>query len=266
MKQWKRLFYYLLINVLVSACTVLAVLTLWERTHPVTSNTSLLPFSLGNQAIPTAATATAQLTSTLPAAPTAAIIAYEVQAGDTLGDIAQRYGAELQAIMTLNGLTDPKSLSSEQTLYIPLPPGISPAQLTKTPEAATPASKTEVTASNPTDNPAEQQNNAQQNDAQVVIANIFGVGDLATERVRLERIGDGDLTLSNWTLQDQNNHTFTFPELTLYKGGAIDIYTGPGTNGVVALYWGLDQPVWQSGAIATLKDAQGKEQATFKIP
>ena len=34
MKQWKRLVYYLLINVLVSACTTVTVLYFWDRTHP----------------------------------------------------------------------------------------------------------------------------------------------------------------------------------------------------------------------------------------
>ena len=33
MKQWKRLVYYLLINVLVSACTTVVVLYFWDRTH-----------------------------------------------------------------------------------------------------------------------------------------------------------------------------------------------------------------------------------------
>ena len=31
MDKWKRLIYYLMINVLVSACTVLVVLTIWDR-------------------------------------------------------------------------------------------------------------------------------------------------------------------------------------------------------------------------------------------
>lgn len=34
MNRWKRLAYYLVINVFVSACTVWTVLSIWERTHP----------------------------------------------------------------------------------------------------------------------------------------------------------------------------------------------------------------------------------------
>ncbi len=35
MKPWKRLLYYLAINVLVSATTTFTVIWLWDRTHPV---------------------------------------------------------------------------------------------------------------------------------------------------------------------------------------------------------------------------------------
>ena len=31
MKHWKRLFYYLIINVMVSACTMVSVLYLWQN-------------------------------------------------------------------------------------------------------------------------------------------------------------------------------------------------------------------------------------------
>lgn len=36
MSQWKRLLFYLALNVLVSACTTLAVLWIWGRTHQPT--------------------------------------------------------------------------------------------------------------------------------------------------------------------------------------------------------------------------------------
>jgi LasA protease len=44
-----------------------------------------------------------------------------VQAGDTLGMIAQQYGVSLQALMQANGLSDPNLLSVGQTLTIPAP-------------------------------------------------------------------------------------------------------------------------------------------------
>ncbi len=44
-----------------------------------------------------------------------------VQAGDTLGTIAQQYGVSLEALMQANGLADPNLLSIGQTLEIPAP-------------------------------------------------------------------------------------------------------------------------------------------------
>ena len=48
-----------------------------------------------------------------------------VQAGDTLGTIAEQYGISLEALMQANGLTDANFLSVGQTLNIPAPiPGV----------------------------------------------------------------------------------------------------------------------------------------------
>lgn len=44
-----------------------------------------------------------------------------VQAGDTLGKIAQQYGVSLEALMQANGLSDPNLLSVGQALDIPAP-------------------------------------------------------------------------------------------------------------------------------------------------
>lgn len=44
---------------------------------------------------------------------------YIVQPGDTLGDIAQRYGVSLQALMDANGITDPNALEVGTALLIP---------------------------------------------------------------------------------------------------------------------------------------------------
>lgn len=100
----------------------------------------------------------------------------------------------------------------------------------------------------------------------MTIANVFGAGDLATERVRLECKGQSGVSLSGWQLTDGNGHTFTFPELTLYPGGAVDLHTGPGRNDVVSLYWDLEQAVWSTGRTVKLLDNQGEVQSTFVIP
>ncbi len=102
--------------------------------------------------------------------------------------------------------------------------------------------------------------------AGVVITNVFGAGDLDTERVRLECRGPGAVSLSGWQIKDEDGHLYSFPQLTLYPGGAVDVHTGGGVNDVASLYWGLKEAVWTSGEKATLLDPQGKVQSTYTIP
>jgi hypothetical protein len=100
----------------------------------------------------------------------------------------------------------------------------------------------------------------------VQIENVFGVGDLNTEVVLLKRAGDGELWVTSWRLEDENNHRYVLPELMLNKDGAIKIYTKPGTNSAVELHWGIKEPVWTSGELVSLLDQNGAVRATYRIP
>jgi hypothetical protein len=100
----------------------------------------------------------------------------------------------------------------------------------------------------------------------IQIENIFGVGDLDTEVVMLKRTGDGELWITGWRLEDENNHRFVFPELMLNKDGAIKVYTKSGTNNVIELHWGIKEAVWSSGELVTLLDQNGTVKATYRIP
>lgn len=51
--------------------------------------------------------------------PTGLTFEYEVQAGDTLFDIAQRFGTTVEAIVEANGLVDPADIAVGQILVIP---------------------------------------------------------------------------------------------------------------------------------------------------
>jgi len=103
-------------------------------------------------------------------------------------------------------------------------------------------------------------------EAQVVIENVVGAGDLTYEYILLKRSGAGELSLAGWQLLEEGGNVYTFPQLQLYENGAVRLYTRGGQNTVVELYWGLSTPVWQAGETVVLLDNNGKVRATYRVP
>jgi LysM repeat protein len=265
MKPWKRLSFYLLLNVIVSALTTWVVITIWDQAHPQTidSTKALVEVTLeSQQATMIAAQDTSAATNTESLAgfstqaggilPTQAVEEYQVSADDTLGEIAARYGLSVDEILQFNQLKDPNALSVGMVIYIPVTPEV---QTTDTP-AVPPTRAPQITGSP----------QAGISEARVVINSVIGVGDLTSERVFLSRTNGGVLLLDGWKLKDQDGNEFVFPYLELFQGGAVNVWTTQGTPTVVDLYWGLQYPVWKSGETVTLVDGTGKVQATYKIP
>jgi LysM repeat protein len=276
MRKWKRLFYYLIINVFVSACTVVTVLTIWEYTHPqmpllsqfipIAQITPLSPRALfpgfetqemTSTPSPTPTEVTEELSNlTLTDIPQSEI-EYKVQAGDTLGAIAVKFDITVAEIMAVNEIVNPDQLEVGRVLIIrrplvsipthtPLPTNEAETAIPLTPATSTPPPLTGET--------------------QVIIDGVFGTGDLDSERVFLIRVGPGEISLANWQLVTESGETFTFPQITLYESGALYVYTKAGLNSAVAAYWELDHPVWASGETIILRDEQGQIHTSFQIP
>lgn len=236
MKGSKRLFYYLFLNILISACTTFAVLAIWDQTQGSTPG-GLLPLAFSSifaSDTPMPATTPIAEVPQLPAATaTPAVYVYTVRDGDTFASIAEQFEIPMQELLDFNGFTNPNVLGVGEVLQIPLP--------TPTPQAnAAPAN--------------------------VAIESVIGVGDLTSERVLVKHTGEGEISLAGWVLRDGDGHEFVFPELTLFKDGAINIQTQSGNNTVVDLFWGLDQPILQSGEKVELLDAAGALISTYQVP
>lgn len=273
--RWMRLFYYLLINVIVSAVTTLVVLMIWGNTHtstPCNYNPEVSQFAgsavparsntLGTQGTFTPETAVpSPLATTTPITPTptllSGIITHTVKTGETLGIIAGVYGVTVEDIVELNHIDDPNLVEIGQKLRIQIPPTETPtptqtSTITPTPTPPTPTkSPTPIT---PTQAP------------HVVIRAVIGAGNLSTERVDFTVEGGGAIVLTGWQLKDEQGHIFTFPQYTLHPGGQLSVFMGAGVPSVGALYWGQADPVWTSGEMATLVDAQGTVRATYQVP
>jgi LysM repeat protein len=282
MRHWKRLFYYLIINVLVSACTVLAVLTIWERTHPEMPILSQVnPFAqitpMSPRALfpaydtdegPIEPTPESVDATELPGAPQAtetpqAELEYIVQTGDTLGAIAVKFNITVAEIIAVNEIANPDALEVGQVLII-LRPFVVVSTQTALPVEEIDA-ETEVATATLSSPPANTPPPLT-GETRVIIDSVIGAGDLATERIYLDRIGSGEISLAGWQLVVESGEIFIFPQFTLFESGAVYIYTKSGPATAVTLYWELDHAVWESGKMVVLLDNQGEEHASYQIP
>jgi hypothetical protein len=109
----------------------------------------------------------------------------------------------------------------------------------------------------------------------IEIGEVGGVGNLATEYIRLTRPGtdaEDTISLQDWRIKDESNHEYSILEqsglasLELYSQGSVDIYTKAGNSNPIELYLGLSDPIWQPGETVTLIDPQGEIHDTYLIP
>ena len=54
--------------------------------------------------------------------------------------------------------------------------------------------------------------------------------------------------------------------MTLFGGGAVNVYTKTGVDTVVDLHWGLDSTLWSSGVTVSLRDTQGNVRHSYTVP
>lgn len=84
--------------------------------------------------------------------------------------------------------------------------------------------------------------------------------NLNEEYVVFENTGDGTLDLSGWSLEDEVEHTYYFPDgITLDPGETVTVYTGSGSDTDSEIYWGSGRAVWNNGGDTIIvKNANGE--------
>jgi len=100
----------------------------------------------------------------------------------------------------------------------------------------------------------------------VDIVSILGAGIIGSEMVVVENKGESPVILTGWYLKDGQGNAYTFPQLTLYKGGTVMVHTVSGVDTPTDLYWGRTVPAWQPGGEGSLYDTQGVVRAQYSIP
>jgi competence protein ComEC len=94
-----------------------------------------------------------------------------------------------------------------------------------------------------------------------VHADARGVEDenLNDEYVVFRNAGERTLDLSGWTVSDEADHRYTFPEgTTLAPGETLTLRTGIGQDGGGDYYWNAERPVWNNaGDTVFVRDDDG---------
>ncbi len=85
------------------------------------------------------------------------------------------------------------------------------------------------------------------------------------EHVLIQNLGNADQDMTGWTLHDEDNHMYTFPDgFVLRIGLEVRVWTKSGSDTYSDLYWGQGSGIWSSsGETATLRDSQGNVISTY---
>lgn len=120
---------------------------------------------------------------------------------------------------------------------------------TPTPTTTDGGTPTPTPTDTPTDTPT-----ATPAESQLTVEEIHedAAGDdwenLNDEYVVFENDGEAALDLTGWQVQDEADHTYTFPDgFTLDLGETVTLYTGSGDDTATELYWGSGSPIWNNG-------------------
>ncbi|NSW52541.1 MAG: lamin tail domain-containing protein [Anaerolineae bacterium] len=101
----------------------------------------------------------------------------------------------------------------------------------------------------------------------ITIPIVYGAGYVNNEQLVLERVGEGNLELYGWWLEDEDGNRYDFPPGLMLKSGAeLLLNTRAGDDTPLELFWGRSEAVWTSGETARLYDPLGNLRAEYSLP
>lgn len=251
----RRMVPFILINIIVSATVVLAILFWWDNRESVPVEATSAIATPSPRVITQVTTdSTKEVEAGESEVENAdSQITYEVQAGDSLGIISKQFDILLIDLMDANGITDANFVSEGQVLIIPVfsedSPTIVPSETPNFDNVPTPIPTLPTLG-----------------EVIVEITEIMSPGNLNEERITIINSGERQIDLSNWTVEDEQGNSYQFGTVTLFGNGVeLIVHTRLGQSGLLDQFWGLDGPIWEPGETATLKDAEGTVRATLVV-
>jgi LysM repeat protein len=167
---------------------------------------------------------------------------YVVQAGDSLGAIAGRFGIAIADIVEANGLENQDFIFSGQRLIIPRPGG----------PPVTGENATTTTSGTPLSG--------------IRFGALEAPGNLLAEALSVVNDSNVALNLQGWRLEREGGPAYTFGSVSIFPGGSVWVHSGQGSDTSVAVYWGQPAALWQRGVVARLVDPQGNVVAAYVVP
>ncbi len=83
--------------------------------------------------------------------------------------------------------------------------------------------------------------------------------DLNDEFIVIENRGTNALELTGWSLLDEGNNRYLFPNFILAPAAKVTLRSGVGENSASQLYWGSRRPIWNNdGDTIFIKDTKGR--------
>lgn len=71
--------------------------------------------------------------------------------------------------------------------------------------------------------------------------------NLNDEYVEFKNTGEHAMDLTGWTVEDEADHTYHFPNgFTVEAGATVTLYTGSGDDTGSELYWGSERAIWNN--------------------
>jgi LysM repeat protein len=260
--SFRQMLPFLFLNVVVSAVVVLSILFWWdnrggggETVGALTPAAEAGGHGLATPNIAAPPSGTVAPEATASAAANEPII-HTVEAGQTLNMISQQYDVSIDDIMLVNGLDDPNFIAAGQQLTIPIG-GV--------PTPTVPAPTEAVVEALPSPIPTEPLSSA--GGGQIGVTGVLDPGVLDTEAVQLVNSGAQQQSLEGWKVRDEDGNVYTFGAVSIFgEGAGVLLHTRAGDDTFSDLFWGLIEPVWRSGEVLTLWDANDQVIVTFTVP